>query len=172
MEQTIVPINGAIMFEEVRLIGADREPIGVMPIEEAREKATEAEVDLVLITPDASPPVVRLVEYSKFKYEMEKSLKEARSKQRESKVSTKELKIRPGTDVHDYQVRLRSAKKFLSKGDKVKLTLTFRGREMEHRDQSKEVFNTFIEDLEGVGNVESGPSVAGRTMHMIISPAT
>jgi len=168
--ETIVPINEDIDFEEVRVIGIEREALGVMSLEEARTIAEEAEVDVLLITPDAQPPVVRLVEYSKFKYEMEKKEKDGKKKQRESRVDLKELKLRPGTGEHDYQVRLRQAKQFLSKGDKVKLTLQFRGREMEFRDQSAEMFDNFMNDLGHEGSVEAAPRMMGRTMSMIIAP--
>jgi len=132
--------------------------------------AQEADVDLVLITPDADPPVVRLVEYSKYKYELEKNKKTQQKKQRESKVDIKELKMRPNTDVHDYQVRLRSARKFLEKGNKVKLTISFRGREMSFKDESRKTFEGFMQDLGELAVPEGGPQMQGRNMSMIIAP--
>lgn len=165
-----MPVNDDIDFPEVRVIGTEREALGVMSIDEARDLADEAEVDVLLITADAKPPVVRLVEYSKYKYELEKGQKDATKKQRESRIEIKELKLRPGTDVHDYQVRLKKAKQFLSKGDKVKLTLQFRGREMEFRDESAKMFDNFMTDLGEIGNVEARPRQMGRTMSMIIAP--
>lgn len=164
-------MNEEISAGEVRLIGEDKEPLGVVGIAEALSKAEDQGVDLLLVVPDASPPVCRLMEYSKFKYEKTKAAKDAKKKQRESVIETKELKMRPGTDVHDYQVRVRAAQKFIEKGFRVKLTLQFRGREMEFKDIGREMFARFVEDLGGedIVNIESAPKMQGRQMLMIIS---
>jgi len=119
-------MNEAITAPEVRVVGPEREPLGIMPIEEARERAQELEVDVVMVTADADPPVVRLVEWSKLKFEKEKAQKMAKAKQRESAQDTKELKMRPSTDVHDYEVRLKRARKFIEKNDKVKVIVQVR----------------------------------------------
>eukprot|EP00884_Botryococcus_braunii_P015533 jgi/Botrbrau1/2663/Bobra.0203s0012.1 len=163
-------INEAINVPEVRLIGSDKSMLGVMTMDEALDLADEEGVDVVLISPDASPPVARLVDYSKYKYELSKTAKEAQKKQREARQDLKELKLRPGTDLHDYQVRLKAAQKFISKGDKVKLTLVFRGREMEHKEVGTELMERFVADVGDDAVVTAAPSMQGRTMSMILGP--
>lgn len=146
---------------QVRLINTDKEMIGIVTREEALRMADELQVDVICISPDADPPVCRLLEYSKYRYELEKASKEAKKKQKAGQyvehtviapslhntpscsVDIKELKMRPNTDVHDYQVRLRAAEKFIAKGNKVKLSLQFRGREMEFRDIGKELMEVW-----------------------------
>ncbi len=166
-----VLMNDEIDAAEVRVIGEDKEPLGILGIDEALRMAQDQEVDLLLVVPGASPPVCRLIEYSKFKYEKTKAEKDAKKKQRESVIETKELKMRPGTDVHDYQVRVRAAQKFIDKGFRVKLTLQFRGREMEFKEIGREMFNRFVEDLGGSEevNIDSSPKMQGRQMLMVIS---
>ena len=166
-----VLMNEEIDAAEVRVIGEDKEPLGVMGIDEALRMAQDQEVDLLLVVPGASPPVCRLIEYSKFNYEKTKAEKDAKKKQRESVIETKELKMRPGTDVHDYQVRVRAAQKFIDKGFRVKLTLQFRGREMEFKEIGREMFDRFVEDLGGSEevNIDSSPKMQGRQMLMVIS---
>eukprot|EP00887_Chlorella_sp_A99_P000501 scaffold17.g501.t1 len=172
-----VPINESIRFPEVRVLGVDKSQLGVMAVEEARAAAAAAGVDLVLIVPDASPPVCRLIEYSKYKYELDKAVKDAKKKQRDAVVDTKELKLRPSTDVHDYQaggrvgvVKLRAAAKFLEKGQRVKLTLQFKGREMEFKQLGAEMFQRFIEDLGEDAAVAQAPQMQGRQMNMVLEP--
>lgn len=165
-----IPINNMIRASEVRVIGKDREPLGVMSLTEAQELARENEVDVILVVPDASPPVVRLMTLDKYKYEQIKAEKETKKKQRSAVIETKELKLRPGTDVHDYQVRLRSAQKFLAKGNRVKLTLQFRGREMEFKSVGKEMFDRFLEDLGVAAVIEAPPQMVGRQMNMVLGP--
>lgn len=166
-----VLMNEEIEAAEVRVIAEDKEALGVMKIDEALRMAQDQEVDLLLVVPGASPPVCRLIEYSKFKYEKTKAEKDAKKKQRESVIETKELKMRPGTDVHDYQVRVRAAQKFIDKGFRVKLTLQFRGREMEFKEIGREMFDRFIEDLGGAEevNIDASPKMQGRQMLMVIS---
>jgi translation initiation factor IF-3 len=168
----LVPMNEAIRADELRVIGEDKEPLGVMSKREALDLASENGVDLILVVPDASPPVCRLIEYSKFNYEKTKAEKDAKKKQRESVIETKELKMRPGTDVHDYQVKVRAAQKFIDKGLRVKLTLQFRGREMEFKEIGRAMFDRFVEDLGGVDeiSVEQAAKMQGRQMNMILGP--
>ena len=170
-ERRDVLMNDEIDASEVRVVGEDKEALGIMGIGEALNLADEQGVDLLLVVPDASPPVCRLIEYSKFKYEKTKAEKDAKKKQRESVIETKELKMRPGTDVHDYQVKVRAAQKFIDKGFRVKLTLQFRGREMEFKEIGRQMFERFVEDLGGnsVVNVESEARMQGRQMLMVIS---
>jgi len=164
-------MNEEITASQVRVVGEDKEPLGVMGIDEALEMAEDVGVDLLLVVPDASPPVCRLCDYSKYKYEKTKAEKDAKKKQRESVIEVKELKMRPGTDVHDYQVRVRAAQKFIDKNFRVKLTLQFRGREMEFKEIGREMFERFVEDLGGeqVVNIESPMRMQGRQMNMVIS---
>ncbi|CAL5219618.1 g1489 [Coccomyxa viridis] len=143
-----VPINGEIEADQVRVVGLEKEMIGVMSLFEALDMADETDVDVVMINPQADPPVVRLVDYSKFRYEQSRAKKEASKRQREARQDLKELKFRPSTDVHDYQVRLRSAQKFIAKGDKVKLTITFKGREMQFQEIGRDLFKKFVDDLQ------------------------
>lgn len=165
-----VLMNEEISASEVRVIGEDKEALGVMGIGEALELAEDAGVDLLLVVPDASPPVCRLCEYSKYKYEKTKAEKDAKKKQRESVIEVKELKMRPGTDVHDYQVRVRAAQKFIDKNFRVKLTLQFRGREMEFKEIGREMFERFVEDLggEAVVNIESPMRMQGRYVMFVV----
>lgn len=164
-------MNEEITASQVRVVGEDKEPLGVMGIDEALEMAEDVGVDLLLVVPGASPPVCRLCDYSKYKYEKTKAEKDAKKKQRESVIEVKELKMRPGTDVHDYQVRVRAAQKFIDKNFRVKLTLQFRGREMEFKEIGREMFERFVEDLGGeqVVNIESPMRMQGRQMNMVIS---
>ncbi|KAK9909368.1 hypothetical protein WJX75_001091 [Coccomyxa subellipsoidea] len=164
------PINDEIEADEVRVTGEDREPLGIMSLMEALDMADESGVDVVLITPDADPPVVRLIEYSKYKFEQAKASKEASKKQREARQDLKELKFRPSTDVHDYQVRLRAAQKFIAKGDKVKLTLTFKGREMQFQEIGKDLFKKFVEDVGDTATVIQDARMMGNQMTLLLSP--
>ncbi|KAL6785381.1 CIF3 [Auxenochlorella protothecoides x Auxenochlorella symbiontica] len=165
-----VLVNDQIREREVRVIDEDRETLGVFQTFEALAMAQEREVDLILVVPDASPPVCRLMDISKYNYELSKAAKDAKKKQRENITETKELKFRPGTDVHDYQTKLRAAQRFVSKSNKVKVSLQFRGREMDLIDQGHEMCKRIIEDLGSAIVVESPPSMQGRTMNMILGP--
>ncbi|WOO51733.1 translation initiation factor IF-3 [Hafnia alvei] len=162
-------INGEIRAHEVRLTGLDGEQIGVVSLKEALEKAEEAGVDLVEISPNAEPPVCRIMDYGKFLYEKSKATKEQKKKQKI--VQVKEIKFRPGTDDGDYQVKLRSLVRFLEDGDKAKITLRFRGREMAHQQIGMEVLNRIREDLDELAAVESFPNkIEGRQMIMVLAP--
>lgn len=161
-------MNGEIRCKEVRLVGVDGEPIGVVPIEEALDRALKAGVDLVEISPNAEPPVCRIMDFGKFLYEKSKSQKEQKKKQKQ--VQIKEIKFRPGTDEGDYQVKLRNLIRFLEDGDKAKVTLRFRGREMAHQDLGMNVLERVKNDLEELAVVESFPKVEGRQAVMMLAP--
>ena len=161
-------MNGEIRCKEVRLVGLDGEPIGVVPIEEALDRALKAGVDLVEISPNAEPPVCRIMDFGKFLYEKSKSQKEQKKKQKQ--VQIKEIKFRPGTDEGDYQVKLRNLIRFLEEGDKAKVTLRFRGREMAHQDLGMNVLERVKNDLEELAVVESFPKVEGRQAVMMLAP--
>ncbi|MGP1928335.1 MAG: translation initiation factor IF-3 [Arsenophonus sp. NC-WZS1-MAG3] len=162
-------INTEIRASEVRLTGLDGEQIGIISIKEGLEKAEEAGVDLVEISPNAEPPVCRIMDYGKFLYEKSKSLKEQKKKQKV--IQVKEIKFRPGTDEGDYQVKLRNLIRFLDDGDKAKITLRFRGREMSHQQIGIDMLNRIKNDLDEMSVVESFPNkIEGRQMIMVLAP--
>ena len=161
-------LNEQITAPEVRLIGAEGEQIGVVSIAEALERAQEVGIDLVEISPNVSPPVCRLMDFGKFQYETNKRKQAAKKKQKQ--IQIKEIKFRPGTDVGDYQVKLRNLIRFLENGDKAKVTLRFRGREMRHQELGLELLKRVEHDLESYGTVEQQPSMEGRQMVMVINP--
>ncbi|MDQ8022227.1 MAG: translation initiation factor IF-3 [Moraxellaceae bacterium] len=161
-------INREINVPEVRLVGEDGEPIGVVPTHQALAMAEEAEIDLVEIAPQAKPPVARLMDYGKFKYQESKKAHEAKLKQKQ--VQVKEVKFRPGTDENDYQIKLRNMVRFLQDEDKVKVTLRFRGREMAHQEFGVRQLERIKADLEAYGQVEQFPKLEGRQMIMVIAP--
>ena len=161
-------INEAIKAKEVRLIDETGNNCGVVSISEALDMAEQAGFDLIEISPQATPPVCKILDYGKYKYEVQKRKNEAKKNQKV--VNIKELKMRPAIDTHDYEVKLKQAKKFLAQGDKVKFTMRFKGREMSANDLGKEVLNKLIEDLEDVAKVDTAPKVEGRQMTMLLSP--
>ena len=161
-------INGEVTAREVRLIGTDGEIIGIMSGREALKMAEEADTDLVEISPNATPPVCRLMDYGKFKYQEQKKAAEARAKQKI--IQVKEIKLRPGTDENDYQVKMRNIKRFIEDGDKVKVTLRFRGREMAHQEIGMRQLERIREELAEMAQVESMPKLEGRQMVMVLSP--
>lgn len=152
----------------MRLIDAEGEQAGVVPIEEALRMAEEAELDLVEVAPNAEPPVCRIMDYGKFKFEQSKKLQAARKKQKQ--IQVKEIKFRPGTDEGDYRVKLRNLVRFLTEGDKAKVTLRFRGREMAHQELGRELLQRVEKDLEEYATVEQFPKMEGRQMVMVLSP--
>ena len=162
-------INGEINAREVRLIGTDGEIIGVMSGREAMKLAEEADTDLVEISPNATPPVCRLMDYGKFKFQEQKKAAEARAKQKV--IQVKEIKFRPGTDENDYQVKMRNIKHFIEDGDKVKITLRFRGREMAHQEIGMRQLERVRDEMGELIQVESMPKLEGRQMVMMIAPA-
>ena len=163
-------VNDRIRSPEIRLIGADGENVGVVTPARAMAMAEEAGLDLVEISPNAEPPVCKIMDFGKFKYEQQKREAEARKKQHI--IEIKEIKFRPGTDKHDYDVKMRSVLKFLGEGDKVKVTLRFRGREMAHQQLGLELLNRVADDViaEEAGKLESFPKLEGRQMVMMIGP--
>lgn len=165
-----VRINWQIRAKEVRLIGADGTQLGIKPLEEAL-KAAEAEgLDLVEISPTAQPPVCRVMDYGKFKYEQSKKIQLARKKQ--VVIQVKEVKFRPKTDEHDYQFKLRHIRRFLEDKDKVKVSVRFRGREIAFSGQSVNILNRIRAEIEDIGKIEYEPKMEGRDMVMIVAPKT
>jgi translation initiation factor IF-3 len=162
-------LNEEITVPEIRLQGVEGEQLGVMSIRAALQLAEEAGVDLVEIAPLAKPPVCRVMDYGKFKYQEQKRAHEAKLKQKQ--VQVKEVKLRPGTDENDYQIKLRNMTRFLEEEDKVKVTLRFRGREMAHQEFGMRQLERIKADLEAIGQVEQMPKMEGRQMIMIIAPA-
>ncbi|WP_338848075.1 translation initiation factor IF-3 [Massilia sp. W12] len=161
-------INGEITAQEIRLNGVDNEQIGIVSLTEAFRMAEEANVDLVEIAPNAQPPVCRLMDYGKFKYQEQKRAHEAKLKQKV--IQVKEVKFRPGTDDGDYNIKLRNLVRFLEDGDKTKITLRFRGREMAHQDIGMRMLERLKLDLEPYGQVEQFPKMEGRQMIMVLAP--
>ncbi|NNG21817.1 translation initiation factor IF-3 [Telluria aromaticivorans] len=161
-------INGEITHPEMRLNGVENEPLGIVSLADAFRMAEELNVDLVEIAPTAVPPVCRLMDYGKFKYSEQKKAHEAKLKQKI--IQVKEVKFRPGTDEGDYSIKLRNLIKFLEEGDKTKITLRFRGREMAHQDIGMRMLERLRGDLEEVGQVEQFPKLEGRQMIMIVAP--
>ncbi|MFC2981487.1 translation initiation factor IF-3 [Roseicyclus marinus] len=162
-------INDRIRAPEIRLIGADGENVGVVTPARALVMAEEAGLDLVEISPNAEPPVCKIMDFGKYKYETQKREAEARKKQKI--IEVKEVKFRPNTDTHDYEVKMRSVTKFLQNGDKVKVTLRFRGREMAHQNLGRELLERVAADIDGLGKVENMPKLEGRQMVMMIGPS-
>ncbi len=160
-------INEQIRDKEVRVIGTDGEQLGIMSAKEALKLAEEAGVDLVKIAPTAKPPVCKIVDYGKYKYELTRKEKEAKKKQKV--IETKEIRLSPNIDTNDLNTKINAAKKFISKGDKVKVTLRFRGREMAHMANSKHILDDFAEALVDVAIVEKAPKVEGRSMAMFLT---
>jgi len=161
-------INDEIDVREVRLIDADGEMIGVLSVKEAIQMAAEVGLDLVEVSPNAEPPVCKILDYGKFKYEAQKKANEARKKQKV--IEVKEIKMRPGIDDHDYEVKMKAVRKFLEHGDKVKMTIRFRGREMAHQDLGMKVLDRVREDVDEIAKVEQFPKTEGRMMTMVIAP--
>ena len=162
------PINENITAREVRLIGPDGEQVGVVSIQEALSAAEEAKLDLVEISPDATPPVCRIMDYGKHIFEKKKQQAAARKNQKQ--IQIKEIKFRPGTEEGDYQVKLRNLIRFLSEGDKAKVSLRFRGREMAHQELGMELLKRVENDLLEYGTVEQHPKMEGRQLMMVIAP--
>ncbi|MDR2259683.1 MAG: translation initiation factor IF-3 [Azoarcus sp.] len=161
-------VNGEISAPEVRLVGEDGEPLGIMSLRAALETAEESGLDLVEIAPTAQPPVCKVMDFGKFRYQEQKKAHDARLKQKQ--VQVKEVKLRPGTDENDYQIKLRNLRRFLEEGDKCKVTLRFRGREMAHQEFGLRQLERVKADLEDIGQVEQMPKMEGRQMIMIVAP--
>ncbi|MGE3622301.1 MAG: translation initiation factor IF-3 [Bdellovibrionales bacterium] len=160
-------VNTGITARQIRVIDANGDMRGVMTVPDAIRIAEEQGLDLVEISPAADPPVCKVLDYGKYKYEMQKKAAEARKKQKV--IGLKEIKLRPTIDAHDFDIKMRNAKTFLEEGDKVKITLRFRGREMAHQEVAYKVMNKVKQVLDPVGKVESDPSFEGRQMIMILA---
>ncbi|HWV81579.1 MAG TPA: translation initiation factor IF-3 [Hyphomicrobiaceae bacterium] len=167
-EPTGPRINESIRSRTVRLIDADGENVGVVETLDALRKAEEAGLDLVEVSPDASPPVAKILDYGKFKFQEQKKQAEARKKQKI--VEIKEIKMRPSIDDHDYDVKMRAIKRFFEEGDKVKVTLRFRGREMAHQQLGMAVLQRVKAEVQEISKVESEPRLEGRQMVMVLAP--
>ncbi|MBM7070247.1 translation initiation factor IF-3 [Actibacterium sp. 188UL27-1] len=161
-------INDRIRTNELRLIGPEGQNVGVVTPERAMELAEQVGLDLVEISPNATPPVCKIMDFGKFKYETQKKEAEARKKQKI--IEVKEVKFRPNTDTHDYDVKMRNVTRFLENGDKVKVTLRFRGREMAHQNLGRELLERVADDIQELGKVENMPKMEGRQMVMMIGP--
>ena len=160
--------NERIRSLDVQVINSDGQNLGVLPIKKAIETAKSEGLDLIEISPNANPPVCKIMDMGKYKYDMQK--KASKAKKNQKTVSLKELKLRPVTEIHDYNFKIKNAKKFLTKGDKVKFTVKFKGREMQFTDQGKNLMDRIIEDTKELGKVEVSPKFEGKQMIMIIQP--
>ena len=161
-------VNHTIRSNEVQLITHEGENIGIVPIGEAINRAQEVGLDLIEIAPNVKPPVCKIIDYGKYKYELQKKASNAKKKQKV--INLKEIKLRPNTDKHDYNFKIKAADKFLVKGDKVKFTIRFKGREMEYMEAANNLTKRIIEDTKKVGKVEQPSKLEGRQMTLIIQP--
>jgi translation initiation factor IF-3 len=162
-------INERIRVPKVRLIGADGEQVGIVATDEARQMARDADLDLVEVAAGAKPPVARLLDYSKYKYEQEQKLKQA--KKHQTQVNIREIKLRPKIADNDYNTKKGHVERFLKQGDKVKITIMFRGREQAHPERGRDLLNRLHEDLDGLAVIESKPLQEGRNMSMLLGPS-
>ena len=161
-------LNEDITYEQIRLVSDSGEQLGILSPDEARKIAEERGMDLVEIAPNAEPPVCRLMDYGKYLYASAKKKQESKKKQKQ--ITVKEIKFRPGTDIGDYDIKVRNLTKFLDAGNKVKVTLRFRGREMAHQELGMEMLKRVEEDLKEIGVVEQMPKMEGRQMVMVLAP--
>jgi len=161
-------VNNQIRISPVRVIDNDGEQLGILPIEQALQMAEERAMDLVEVAPMARPPVCRIMDYGKFKYEEQRKAREARKKQHQ--VQIKEVKMRPGIEDHDFDFKTRHARRFLEEGNKVKVTMMFRGRQMAHPEIGREVMDRVIKEVADVGKVEQQPMMEARSMTMVLTP--
>ncbi len=160
--------NERIRALDVQVIGSDGGNLGAMPINKAIDLAKQEGLDLIEISPNANPPVCKIMDMGKYKYDLQKKANLAKKKQKT--VSLKEIKLRPGTETHDYNFKIKNAKKFITKGDKVKFTVKFKGREMQHTELGKDLMDRIIEETKDIAKIESKPKFEGRQMVMIIQP--
>ena len=161
-------MNSEITAQNVRLVAPDGSMVGVVGLRDALEAAAQIGLDLVEVSPNADPPVCKVLDYGKYKYEAQKKKNEAKKKQKI--IEVKEIKLRPNIDTNDYEVKLRNARRFLDEGDKVKVTLRFRGREMAHQELGMNVLTRVRDNLEGLAKVEQMPKMEGRQMTMVLAP--
>ena len=160
--------NHRIHSREVQVINSDGQNLGILSIKDALFRAEQEGLDLIEISPNARPPVCKIIDMGKYKYDLQKKANKAKKKQKI--INLKEIKLRPGTDIHDYNFKLKNAQKFLEKGDKVKFTVRFKGREMQHTHLGKELMERIIQDISKLGKVEIRPKFEGRQIIMIIQP--
>jgi translation initiation factor IF-3 len=160
-------VNNQIRIREVRVIAPEGEQLGVMETRDAIRKAEEMGLDLVEVAPTARPPVCRIMDFGKYKYEMSK--KAAESRKHQTVIVVKEVKLRPRTDDHDIDFKVKNIKRFLEEGDKVKVTIMFRGREMAHTEKGREQIDRVVKELEGIASIEQSPQMEGRNMTMLLS---
>jgi translation initiation factor IF-3 len=163
-----IRINDKIRVPQVRLIGPDGEQLGIMAVQRALDLANQHELDLVEVAPSAQPPVCRIIDFSKFKYDQEKKEREAKKHSKQGRL--KEIRLKPNIDDHDYDTKVKQAIAFLRKKDKVRVNMFFRGRQMEHQDIGRKVLDKFIIDTQHDGQLEKNPSMEGRIMSLVISP--
>lgn len=161
-------INREIRAQKVRLIGKDGSQIGVVSIRDAMSHAEQAGLDLVEISPNASPPVCKIIDYGKFRYQMTKKERESKKAQHQAKL--KEIKVKPNIDEHDLLTKIKRAREFIEKGNKVRVTCMFRGREMAHPELGTKVTNRFVQELEDVAQVEAQPKLMGRNLSLVLAP--
>ena len=157
-----------ITSPQVRLVDENGEQVGVVPVADALRRAETAGLDLMEVSPNADPPVCKIIDYGRFRYEAQKKKNEARKKQKV--IEVKEIKMRPNIDTHDYEVKMRSIHRFIGEGDKVKVTMRFRGREMVHQELGKQVLDRVREEMEETAKVEQFPKLEGRQMTMVMAP--
>ena len=160
--------NERIRALDVQVIGSEGNNLGVLELKKAIELAKQEGLDLIEISPNANPPVCKIMDMGKYKYDLQKKANLAKKKQKI--VSIKEIKLRPGTEIHDYNFKIKNAKKFITKGDKVKFTVKFKGREMQHIDLGKNLLNRIVEDTKNIAKVETQPKFEGKQMIMVIQP--
>ena len=160
--------NNRITSPDVQVITSNGENLGILNLSDAIKKAKDEGLDLIEIAPNSKPPVCKIMDMGKYKYDAQKKANKAKKKQK--KIELKEIKLRPVTEIHDYTFKIKNAQKFLSKGDKVKFTVRFKGREMQHQELGKELMNRIINDTKDLGKVETHPKFEGRQMIMIIQP--
>ncbi len=160
--------NNRITSSEVQVISSDGENLGILSLNEAISKAKKDELDLIEIAPNAKPPVCKIMDIGKFKYDQQKKANKAKKKQK--KIELKEIKLRPVTEVHDYTFKIKNAQKFLSKGDKVKFTIRFKGRELQHSHLGNDLMDKIKQDIQSIGKVELQPKFEGKQMIMVIQP--
>ncbi len=163
-----IRINDKIRVPQVRLVGPDSSQLGVVSIQNALDIANQHELDLVEVAPQANPPVCRIIDFTKFKYDQEKKEREAKKHQRQSRL--KEIRLKPNIDDHDYEIKVKHAIGFLKKKDKVKVSLSFRGRQMEHLDLGRKILDKFIIDVQNDGQVEKEPVLEGRIISFMVGP--
>ncbi|HJV34358.1 translation initiation factor IF-3 [Geomonas sp.] len=170
MAKPTVNINQSIRAKEVRVVGAESEQLGILPLREALALAESQQLDLVEVSPTAVPPVCRIMDYGKFKYQQSKKQQEAKKKQ--VQVELKEVKLRPKTDTHDLEFKLKHVRRFLEEGNKAKITVVFRGREITHQEIGMAALEKFASDLADIANIEVRQKMEGRSMFMIVAPKT